>query len=443
MQQISIVGFGRFGRTLYRLLKDDFEIVLYDGQQIKPGSVKFTKNTSLAKSLSEIYDSDTIFYCVPISQFEAVIKAHEKYFQPRHVLIDVLSVKLHPAKVFKKYLAGSQTQAILTHPMFGPDSSRGGFEGLPIIMDQFRANDKTYGYWKNYFKSKQLKVIELPAEKHDKLAANSHGLTHFIGRLLEEYKFEATPIDSLGAQELLDVKTQTCSDSWQLFTDLQHYNPYTKKMRLKLGDAYDKLYNRLLPEQIDTDCLTIGIQGGPGSFNEEAVTYWLQRSGITNYHVKYLHTSEEVLAALHAGDVDRGQFAIHNSIGGIVGESIEAMARYKFVIVEEFAIKIAHALMIRDDAVYSEVTTIMTHPQVLAQCKTSLPQKYPHLRQTSGEGELIDHATVAKHLSLHKLPKHVATMGSKVLADIYGLKIIEDNLQDAQENYTSFLLVSR
>ncbi len=99
--------------------------------------------------------------------------------------------------------------------------------------------------------------------------------------------------------------------------------------------------------------------------------------------------------------------------------------------------------MIRSDAEYSEVTTIMTHPQVLAQCKTTLPQKYPHLLQTSGTGELIDHANVAKQLGGKKLPKHVATMGSKILAELYGLKVVEDNLQDAQENYTSFLLVKR
>ena len=214
-------------------------------------------------------------------------------------------------------------------------------------------------------------------------------------------------------------------------------------MRLKLGDAYDKLYNKLLPEQVDSSYLTIGIQGGKGSFNEEAVLYWLKRSGIENYKLKYLYTTENVLAALHAGEVDRGQFAIHNSVGGIVGESVTAMARYKFRIVEEFAIKIAHALMIRSDASYDEVTTVMAHPQVFAQCKQTLPQKYPHLKLVSGEGELIDHANVAKQLGAKKLPKHVATMGSKILAELYDLKIVEDNLQDAQENYTSFLLVSR
>jgi prephenate dehydrogenase len=443
MQQISIIGFGRFGSTLYRLLKDDFAIVLYDTAGIKVAQAELTQHTRITEDLTELYASHVVFYAIPVSEFEAVIATHQPHFRPGQLLIDVLAVKQYPATIFKKYLAGSSTGAMLTHPMFGPDSSRHGFTDLPIVLDQFLADPAAYAFWKEYFESKGLNVVELSPEEHDKMSANSIGLTHFLGRLLEEYKFKATPIDSVGARKLQEIERQVCNDSWQLFTDMQHYNPHTKTMRLKLGEAYDKIYDKLLPEQVDPKRLTIGIQGGKGSFNEEAVQYWLQRSGIENYRVKYLYTSEGVLAALHAGEIDRGQFAIHNSIGGIVGESVEAMARYKFVIVEEYAIKIAHALMIRDDAQYSEITTIMTHPQVLAQCKSSLLQKYPHLQQTSGQGDLIDHATVAKHLSEHKLPKHVAVMGSKILAELYGLKIVEDNLQDAQENYTSFLLVSR
>ena len=85
----------------------------------------------------------------------------------------------------------------------------------------------------------------------------------------------------------------------------------------------------------------------------------------------------------------------------------------------------------------------MAHPQVFAQCKTTLEKKYSHLELTSGEGELIDHALVAKSLNENKLPKHIATMGSRVLAELYDLQIIEENLQDLHENYTSFLLVKR
>ncbi len=119
------------------------------------------------------------------------------------------------------------------------------------------------------------------------------------------------------------------------------------------------------------------------------------------------------------------------------------MAKYKIKIVKEFAIKISHALMIRKDAKLADITSIMTHPQVLAQCKQTLSEKYPNLEQTSGEKELIDHAVVAKLMSEKKIPKNIATMGSKVLAKLYNLRIIEDNLQDAKENYTSFLAVGR
>ncbi|MBI4038451.1 prephenate dehydratase [Candidatus Daviesbacteria bacterium] len=211
----------------------------------------------------------------------------------------------------------------------------------------------------------------------------------------------------------------------------------------RFGEIYDQIYNKLLPRQLNAHYLTFGIQGGIGSFNEEAIQYYLKKEGIKKYRIKYLYTSENVLRALHKGDIDRGQLAIHNSVGGIVDESIEAMANYKFKIIEEFAIKISHALMIRKDATFSEITTIMTHPQVLAQCKGTLVKKYPHIKQTSGEKALIDHAVVAKHLSEGKLPKNIATMGSKVIAEIYDLQIIEDNLQDAEENYTSFLQVAR
>lgn len=429
MKKVTIIGHGRFGQTLERLLKDDFDLIIYK----RNGDV----------SLEKAYESDVIFFAVPIASFEEVINEHKQYFRPEHILIDVLSVKMHPKTIFEKYLKETKTQALLTHPMFGPDSSKNGFENLPMILDKFKTSNETYDFWKKYFADKKLRVIEMTAEEHDKLAADSQGLTHFIGRLLEEFDMQPTAIDTIGAKKLQEVKEQTCNDTWELFMNLQHFNPYTKHMRIKVGEAYDKLYRKLIPKQKSFDHITIGIQGGKGSFNEEAIQYYLQRNNITSFEIKYLHTSENVLKALHEGDIDQGQFAIHNSIGGIVGESVHAMAKYKFQIVEEFAIKIAHALMIRKDATLHDITTIMTHPQVLAQCKNTLSQKYPNLRQISGEGELIDHALVAKQLSEKNLPKEVAVMGSKVLAEIYDLTIVETDLQDLKENYTSFLLVER
>jgi hypothetical protein len=353
-------------------------------------------------------------------------------------------VKTYPRKIFKKYL-GFQREALLVHPLFGPDSvkSNGGFAGLPIVIDQFTAPSDAYSFWKEYFLSKDLRVVPMTADEHDHLAANSQGIAHFIGRVLEDFGFAPTEIDTLGAKKLHEVKALAANDTPELFRDLQTKNPYTKEMRVKLGESVERVYNKLIPNRIDRDKLIVGIQGGKGSFNEQAALHYLERIGAPNFEIKYLYTTENVLKQLHEGDIDRGQFAIHNSLGGIVTESIEAISRRKFHIVEEFAIKISHALMARPDADLEKIDTIMTHPQVLAQCKINLAAKYPRYRLTSGEGELIDSALVAKHLSEGDLPPTIAVMGSSALAQIYGLRIMENNLQDQQANYTSFLWVER
>lgn len=441
-ERVAIIGFGRFGKVLAQILKNDFDVSVYDIANYKDEARKLkVKFVSLKKAL----EAETIFYAVPINKFELIIKEHCQKFKVQNkpkLLLDVLSVKSFPKEVFQKYLP-KNCQAILTHPLFGPDSLKvHGLPGLRIVTDRFTASPHHYKFWKKYFLTKKLQVIEMSAEEHDCFAADSQGVAFFVSRVLDDFGFKSTPIDTLWAQKLNEIVGALSHDTWELFVDLQTKNPFTKKMRVRIGESLDKIYNKLLPERLEAGKLVLGIQGGKGSFNEEAAEYFTKRADIS-YEIKYLYTTENVLKALHEGEIDRGQFAIFNSVGGVVDESIEAMAHYKFKIVEKFAIKISHALMIRKDCRYEEIDTIMTHPQVLRQCHKNLTEKYPHLKQTSGKGELVDHAKVAEYLANDKLPKNIAVMGSKVLADIYGLTIIEDNLQDASENFTTFLQVER
>ncbi|MEK7079503.1 MAG: prephenate dehydrogenase/arogenate dehydrogenase family protein [Patescibacteria group bacterium] len=428
MRTVSIIGYGRFGKTLHRLLGEDFKINIFHREQ---------------KDIAEIYRSDIIFYCVPISAFAAVIKKHRSYIQKYNVLIDVLSVKAYPKQVFDSLIKYEKQNILLTHPMFGPDSSKHGFEGLPIMVDQYRVPDEEYLFWKTYFSQKGLRVIEMKAAEHDKLAANSQGVTHFIGRLLEEFQFKSTPIDTKGAEKLHEVMEQTCNDTWELFMNLQNYNNYTKRMRVKLGKAYDKLYNKLLPRRVNSKKIIFGIQGGRGSFNEAALMEYVKSKNIGNYKVKYLYTTEKVLRNLNKGNIDFGLFAIYNTIGGIVDESTYAMARYKFKIVYEFAISIAHCLMKRKDVPISLIQQIMAHPQVLKQCARTLSKKYVDLKQVSGSGDLVDTAKAAWALAKGTIDKNTYILGPKILSNIYNFEVVDENLQDSEKNLTSFFLVSR
>jgi prephenate dehydratase len=72
-----------------------------------------------------------------------------------------------------------------------------------------------------------------------------------------------------------------------------------------------------------------------------------------------------------------------------------------------------------------------------------LQRKYSHLKLVSGEGDAIDPAKVAEMLSEGKLEKNIAALGSKGLAEIYGLKIAANNLQDSGSNFTTFVWVQR
>lgn len=446
---VAVIGAGRFGRLWAKLLSNDFAVCVYDTD---PDTLLLAQAETLkAVDLEAALSCSVIFYAVPISQFEDAINSHHKYFSRKEstppFVVELLSVMLHPKSVLERLLPEG-VPSMLLHPMFGPDSFDfaeavdSDIRGK-IVVDKFTAGAENTIFWCDYFKSRKFEVIEMGADEHDKLAADSQGLTHFVGRTISELKLQESPIDTKGARKLQEISNVVSNDSWQLFVDLQTYNPYTVPMRVRLSAALSKIFDQLLPNRIFKDRLVIGIQGGLGSFNEAAARSYMTRYPDEKFELVYLHTTENVLQALHEGRVDRGQFAMHNSLGGIVTESVEAMARYNFEIVEEFAIVIAHALMIRKDAKLADIEKIMAHPQVFRQCQTNLSQKYGSLELVSGEGELVDHAKVAELLGCHEIPPNIATMGSRVLAEIHNLDVVEDNLQDLDTNFTSFLWVQR
>ena len=83
-------------------------------------------------------------------------------------------------------------------------------------------------------------------DEHDRIAASSQGITHFIGRVLKEAGVRSTKINTLGFNELLGVIEQTCNVSWDLFRDLQKYNPYTKEMIDNLIDKINDVRNQII-----------------------------------------------------------------------------------------------------------------------------------------------------------------------------------------------------
>jgi len=450
-KKVSIIGFGRFGELLAKILSKDFEVQVFD---IKDKRKKAKELGVNFVDLKDIFNAKNIFYSVPISKLEIVVKKTKEFVVPGHTIFDVCSVKVHPKRIFSRYLRETGADLILSHPMFGPDSAREGLRGLRIVIYNLKAKKRVFDFWKNYFKKLGLKVVEMTPENHDRLAAFSQGVTHYIGRVLEDMRLKNTPIDTKGFETLMKIVDQTCNDTWQLFYDLQVFNPFTKVMRITLARSLNKIYQKLLPGRVGPQHLhvgvgvgaknlIIGIQGGRGSFNEEACNFYCRTRNIKNYKIKYLYTSESVLKVLHQGEIDRGQFAIQNAIGGTVKETVEALSQYNCKIIEEFEIVINHCLLARPDMEIKKIKEIMSHPHALSQCKVTLKRKYPDKKLVSGKGNLIDQAKAAQYLAQGKIPKNTAILAPEICAKLYNLKILDKGLQDLKDNYTSFLFVKR
>lgn len=189
--------------------------------------------------------------------------------------------------------------------------------------------------------------------------------------------------------------------------------------------------------------LVIGIQGGEGSFNEEAIRKYCAAKKILHYRLRYLYTTKRVLKALHEKRIDRGMFATENSGSGVVWETINALSRYNCKIIDDYHMQVNQCLLAMPGAKLKDIKVIMSHPQAFLQCKKTLAKKFPRKKLASGKGDLIDTAAIAKHLANGKLPKTTAVIASQIAAKLYGLKILARNLQDKKPNLTSFLFVSR
>lgn len=188
---------------------------------------------------------------------------------------------------------------------------------------------------------------------------------------------------------------------------------------------------------------TYGIQGGKGSFNEEALrTFCLERN-IREFNISYLFTTKNVLEDLNSDKVDFGVFAIVNSVGGLVEETLEVIGSYKYQVYGQITIPIKHFLMKRKDVPTTDVNTITAHPQVLTQCKNNLQSKFTEYKLQSGKGELIDTAKAAEALANGSIDKSTYILGPRVLSEIYDFDIVAENLQDRDDNRTTFLIVNK
>ena len=244
--QVGIIGFGRFGKLIARIIKSkssNVRILVFARKRKKlgiSGGVEYA-------SLDNVCNSDVIIPCVPISSFEAVIKSICGKIKSGALLVDVCSVKVHPVAVMTKYVPAN-VEILATHPAFGPESARRGLKGLKIILHTVRISPSKFAKIKQYCRDIGLAAIEMSPEEHDKLTAFSLAYTHLVGRIGERMNIKNTVIDTRGFAQLLKVQGYVVNDTFTLFQDMHNFNPYAKEMRQQVHRALVEIEAELTSE---------------------------------------------------------------------------------------------------------------------------------------------------------------------------------------------------
>lgn len=238
--KFGMLGYGRFGKLWHQVLSGFGEVKVYDRNlvDIELVNVNFF-------SLEETLDCDYLFLCVPISEFEQTCKDIRDKVNKNTVIIDVCSVKVLPAKIMQEVF-GLSHPFIATHPLFGPDSvSKDGLAGKRIVVCNLNSSEDHLNKLEDIFKQMQLNIIHCSPEEHDEQMAKSQALIHFLGRAFAALELEEQEISTPDYQSFVRINDLVNNDTWQLFFDMQRFNPYAKEVRLRLVKALNDLENKI------------------------------------------------------------------------------------------------------------------------------------------------------------------------------------------------------
>ncbi|ERN19375.1 hypothetical protein AMTR_s00069p00134710 [Amborella trichopoda] len=249
--KIGIVGFGNYGQFLAKALIRQGHTVLahsrsdYSDIAVKIGVSFFRDPHDLCEEHPEV-----ILLCTSIISTESVLRSLPTQRLKRNTLfVDVLSVKEFPRNLFLQILP-QEFDVLCTHPMFGPESGKDGWKGLPFVYEKVRIGSDEYKEdrcqkFLDIFAKEGCRMVEMSCSEHDRHAAESQFITHTVGRMLGKLELQSTPINTKGYETLLNLVENTSGDSFDLYYGLFMYNVNSTGQIERLDAAFDSLKRQL------------------------------------------------------------------------------------------------------------------------------------------------------------------------------------------------------
>lgn len=176
----------------------------------------------------------------------------------------------------------------------------------------------------------------------------------------------------------------------------------------------------------------VAFQGVKGAFSEDAVARFFGEIGTLP-----CPDFESVFRAVDEGRAGRAVVPVENSIEGSVTAVNDLLLENDLVIVGEVMVKVVHCLIGQSSAGIEDIGRVYSHPQALGQCRRFLA-KHPRWEKvpsfdTAGSVRIVRDGGRTDE----------AAIASRRAAEVYGMKVLLEGIQDSDDNCTRFFVLQR
>jgi len=155
-----------------------------------------------------------------------------------------------------------------------------------------------------------------------------------------------------------------------------------------------------------------------------------------DYEVLACHTFEDAFAAVEEGRAEIAMIPIENSVAGRVADIHHLMPESGLYIIGEHFQPVNHQLLVLPGTKLADIKSVHSHVQALGQCRETLRGLGLATRAEA------DTAGAARAVAEDGDPSRAA-IASSLAAEIYGLEILQGNVEDASHNTTRFVILAR
>lgn len=250
------------------------------------------------------------------------------------------------------------------------------------------------------------------------------GLAVYHASREREVLARVTARGGAGMEEYLRALYQTIFETSRSYQtrQLAGEGEFARRIAAALRDT-----PQLFPKQGVVAC-----QGVEGAYSQQACDKLFAMPNIL-----YFRHFEGVFQAVSSGMCQYGVLPIENSSNGTVGQVYDLMRNYRFHIVRSIKLCVRHSLLAKKGVRLADIREIYSHEQAIGQCSRFLKE----LKDV--QVHVCENTAAAAKMVAESERRDIAALSSTVCAQLYGLDVISEHVQNNDNNYTRFICISK